>query len=187
MKIEALPIHEALLITPEVYADNRGHMLEIYQEQSFEANGIHAKFVLDYYSYSKRNVIRGLHYQLGKDKMQEKLVKVINGEIFDVIVDMRWNSPTFGKWFGTILSDKNFRQVWIPSGIAHGFYVMSEWSDMLYKFTAPHNPEGERVLLWNDPDIGIEWPLINGQEPVLSSKDKNGKLLKQAIDKGNFI
>lgn len=189
MRVEFLPLSGAMLIMPDVYEDERGYMMETYKNDLYIKFGIYVPFVLDYYSHSKKGVLRGLHFQLANEstKMQEKLVTVFNGVIYDVLVDLRHDSPTFGKWYGTILSGINHHELWIPAGIAHGFYVLSDWSDMLYKFTAPRIPEAERTLLWNDPDVGIDWHMED-QKPILSRRDKDGKLFKQLLDdEGKFV
>jgi dTDP-4-dehydrorhamnose 3,5-epimerase len=165
-------IPDVILIEPGVRGDDRGFFMETYQAQIFAKAGIDAVFVQDNHSRSRRGTLRGLHYQV--QQAQGKLVRVVTGEIFDVVVDLRRASPYFGKWIGLHLSAENKRQVWVPPGFAHGFYVLSEWADFLYKVTDYYAPQWERTLLWNDPAIGIEWPLLNGELPQLSAKDSQG-------------
>jgi dTDP-4-dehydrorhamnose 3,5-epimerase len=171
----ALP--DVILIKPKVFDDPRGFFMEIYREDRFIANGISQQFVQENHSASSRGVLRGLHYQLRQT--QGKLVRAIVGEIYDVAVDIRRSSPTFGQWVGIILSAENKYQLWVPEGFAHGFYVMSERAEVVYKVTDYYAPEWERSILWNDPQIGIQWPL-NGIDPILSQKDAAGKPLADA-------
>ena len=169
MKITPLAIPDVLLIEPRVFGDERGFFYESFNQQRFnEVTGLDLQFVQDNHSKSAKNVLRGLHYQL-PPKAQGKLVRVVAGEVFDVAVDIRKNSPTFGRWVGEILSADNKRQLWIPPGLAHGFLVLSESAEFLYKTTDYYAPEFERGILWNDPDLAIEWP-IDGA-PLLSGKD----------------
>ena len=172
MKFIKTNIPDVVLINPKVFSDDRGFFMESYQTKRFADGGIKVSFVQDNHSRSKRGVLRGLHYQI--DKVQGKLVRAIRGEIFDVAVDMRQKSPYFGQWIGENLSSTNKNQLWIPPGFAHGFYVLSDYAEVLYKTTDYYSPEGERMLLWNDPDIGIQWPLIQGLSPILSNKDAFG-------------
>ncbi len=176
MQFKPMAISDVLVIIPDVFGDERGFFMEVFQSRKFSEAGIPAPFVQDNHSRSKQGVLRGLHYQI--KHAQGKLVRTIAGEIFDVAVDLRKSSPTFGEWVGTHLSADNKYQLWVPPGFAHGFYVLSDWAEVLYKTTDFYAPEFERTLLWNDPDIGIQWPFLNGQSPVLSSKDKNGKPFK---------
>jgi dTDP-4-dehydrorhamnose 3,5-epimerase len=177
MKITALTIPAVILLEPKVFGDNRGLFFESFNQVKFEAAiGRHVTFVQDNHSRSVRNVLRGLHYQI--QQPQGKLVRVVQGEVFDVVVDIRQSSPTFGRWVGEILSAENKRQMWVPEGFAHGFVVVSDTAECLYKTTAYYAPEHERCIAWNDPTIGIQWP-ING-EPVLSAKDQQGKSLAGA-------
>jgi dTDP-4-dehydrorhamnose 3,5-epimerase len=176
MQFKPMAISDVLLIIPDVYGDERGFFMEVFQSRKFNEAGISAPFVQDNHSRSKQGVLRGLHYQINQS--QGKLVRTIVGEIFDVAVDLRKSSPTFGEWVGTHLSEDNKYQLWIPPGFAHGFFVLSDWGEVLYKTTDFYAPEFERTLLWNDPDIGVQWPFLNGQSPVLSSKDKNGRPFK---------
>jgi len=174
MYIERTSIPDVLVIEPKVFSDTRGFFFESFNTRHFtELTGIEVSFVQDNHSRSARGVLRGLHYQI--QKPQGKLVRVIAGEVFDVAVDIRKSSPTFGQWVGALLSAENKRQRWIPAGFAHGFVVTSESAEFLYKTTDYWAPEFERCILWNDPALGIQWPL--GVEPVLSSKDKAGELL----------
>jgi dTDP-4-dehydrorhamnose 3,5-epimerase len=171
----ALP--DVVLIKPKVFGDQRGFFMETYREDRFSAAGISQHFVQENHSASARGVLRGLHYQLRQT--QGKLVRAIAGEIYDVAVDIRRSSPTFGQWVGIILSAENKHQLWVPGGFAHGFYVLSERAEVVYKVTDYYAPEWERSILWNDLKIGIEWPL-NGVNPVLSQKDEAGKPLADA-------
>ncbi len=166
-----------LLIEPVVHGDDRGFFFECFNERTFQAAaGIRPRFVQDNHSRSARNVLRGLHYQIRQS--QGKLVRVTQGEVFDVSVDLRRSSPTFGQWVGVNLSAENKRMAWIPEGYAHGFLVMSDVADFQYKTTDFYAPQHERCIIWNDPDIGIEWPLTG--EPVLAAKDKAGNKLATA-------
>ncbi len=165
------------VLTPKVFGDERGFFFESFNAKDFETSiGSNVAFVQDNHSKSAKGVLRGLHYQI--QHPQGKLVHVVQGEVFDVTVDLRRSSPTFGQWIGEILSAENHKQLWIPPGFAHGFLVLSESAEFLYKTTDYWFPEHERSLLWNDPRIGIQWP-IDGQ-PLLAAKDKVGKLLDEA-------
>jgi len=164
-------IPDVLMLQPKVFGDSRGFFFESFNEQDFaQATGLNVTFVQDNHSRSAKGVLRGLHYQL--QQPQGKLVRVVRGAVFDVVVDIRRSSPTFGQWVGCELSEDNHRQVWIPPGFAHGFVVLSESADFLYKTTDYYAPAHERCIAWNDPDIGIEWP--TGLEPQLSAKDMAG-------------
>lgn len=176
MKIVPTSIPDILLIEPRVFPDERGFFLESYQKRKFQEAGIRADFVQDNHSKSCRGTLRGLHYQI--QQPQGKLVRVIAGEVFDVAVDLRRHSPTFGKWVADYLSAENKRMLWVPAGFAHGFYVTSDEAEVLYKASDYYAPEWERCLLWNDPAIGIQWP-VQGT-PILSAKDAIGKTLKEA-------
>ncbi len=176
MKVIPTRLAEVLLIEPRVFGDERGFFFESWNEREFERAGIHARFVQDNHSRSVRGVLRGLHYQLRQP--QGKLVRVISGEIFDVAVDIRRSSPAFGKWEGFRLVAESHRMLWIPVGFAHGFSVLSDFAEVLYKTTDFYAPEHERCLLWNDPEIGIAWPLQGA--PVLSAKDAAGVRLRDA-------
>ncbi len=177
MKVTSLAIADVLLIEPKVFGDERGFFYESFNQQRFnEATGLGYDFVQDNHSKSAKGVLRGLHYQL-PPKAQGKLVRVVAGEVFDVAVDIRKDSPTFGQWVGEILSADNKRQLWIPPGLAHGFLVLSESAEFLYKTTDYYAPELERCIRWDDQDLAIEWPIIG--EPVLSGKDAQGKRLSE--------
>lgn len=178
--MEFLPtsIPDVILIKPKVFGDERGFFLETFQAQRFAAAGITGDFVQDNHSGSRQGILRGLHYQIRQP--QGKLVRVVAGEVYDVAVDIRRSSPTFGKWESVNLSAQNKLQIWIPPGFAHGFYVLSEWAEVVYKTTDFYAPQWECTLAWNDPLIGIEWPLLEGQPPRLSAKDANGRRLPEA-------
>ncbi|CAN7452597.1 dTDP-4-dehydrorhamnose 3,5-epimerase [Cupriavidus necator] len=168
-------IPDVLILEPRVFQDERGHFLESFNERVFErATGIRRKFVQDNESRSMRNVLRGLHYQTRKP--QGKLVHVMAGEIFDVAVDLRKASPTFGRWVGVTLSAQNFRQLWIPEGFAHGFMVTSDYADVLYKMTDYYDPQFEFAIAWNDADVGIAWPATKGL--ILHARDAAAPLLR---------
>jgi dTDP-4-dehydrorhamnose 3,5-epimerase len=168
---------EVLLLQPKVFGDARGFFYESFNARDFTAaTGLNRDFVQDNHSRSAKGVLRGLHYQL--QHTQGKLVRVTSGEVFDVAVDMRRTSPTFGKWAGVILSGENKSQLWVPEGFAHGFVVLSETAEFLYKTTDYWDPASERSLLWNDPVLGIEWPLDGA--PLLAAKDAAGKTLAEA-------
>lgn len=177
MQIQTTAISDVVIFEPRVFGDDRGFFFESFNERRFaELTGVTASFVQDNHSKSARHVLRGLHYQI--QQPQGKLVRVVSGEVFDVAVDIRKSSPTFGKWVGAVLSADNKRQMWIPPGFAHGFVVTSESAEFLYKTTDYWAPEHERSILWNDPAIGIEWPI--DAQPVLSDKDQAAKLLTDA-------
>ncbi|MBV8666480.1 MAG: dTDP-4-dehydrorhamnose 3,5-epimerase [Burkholderiaceae bacterium] len=179
MKAVQTAIDGVVILEPKVFGDDRGFFYESYNERRFvELAGLAAapRFVQDNHSKSAKNVLRGLHYQIRQ--AQGKLVRVVAGEVFDVVVDIRRSSPTFGRSVGVTLSAANQRQLWVPAGFAHGFVVTSESAEFLYKTTDYWAPEHERCILWNDPALGIEWP-VDG-EPVLSDKDRQGKLLSEA-------
>ncbi len=176
MKFIPTSIPDIILIEPRVFGDSRGFFMETYQVKLFAEAGIDACFVQDNHSGSQKGILRGLHYQIRQP--QGKLVRVVAGEVYDVVVDIRRSSPTFGQWVGTYLSAENKCQLWIPVGFAHGFYVLSEWAEFMYKVTDFYAPEFERSLLWNDPQLGIKWPLVDGKEPLLSKKDVAGQLFK---------
>jgi dTDP-4-dehydrorhamnose 3,5-epimerase len=177
MKVIATPLSGALILEPRVFQDARGFFLESYNENVMADLGIPARFVQDNHSYSAKDVVRGLHYQLPPHP-QGKLVRVVSGEIFDVIVDLRRSSPTFGKWQSVTLSGENLQILWIPPGLAHGFRVLSDDAHVLYKATDFYHPECERTLAWNDPAIGIDWQLES--KPVVSAKDEQGALFRDA-------
>jgi dTDP-4-dehydrorhamnose 3,5-epimerase len=177
MQISRTTIPDVLIIEPKVFGDDRGFFFESYNKRRFQQlTGIAAEFVQDNHSRSAKNVLRGLHYQIKQP--QGKLVRVTAGEVFDVCVDLRKSSPTFGKSVSVLLSATNHRQLWIPEGFAHGFVVTSDMAEFLYKTTDYYAPEFERSLLWNDPALAINWPLSG--EPLLSAKDKLGVPLAQA-------
>ncbi len=176
MNIKKTRIPEVMVLEPKVFGDERGFFLESYNQKSFAEIGLVRNFVQDNHSRSARNVVRGLHYQLGQP--QGKLVRVVAGAIWDVAVDVRRSSPTFGEWVAEELTAENKRMIWIPEGFAHGFVVVSESADVLYKATNFYAPSCERSLLWNDPQLGINWPLSG--EPLLSPKDRVGLLLAEA-------
>jgi dTDP-4-dehydrorhamnose 3,5-epimerase len=178
MQISKTSIPEILILEPKVFGDERGFFMETYQARQFMDMGLPTQFVQDNHSGSRLGILRGLHYQIRQ--AQGKLVRVISGEVFDVAVDLRKTSPTFGKWVGATLSAQNKHLIWIPAGFAHGFYVLSDWAEIVYKTTDYYAPEWERSILWNDPELGIEWPLINQEPPNLSAKDANGVLFKDA-------
>ncbi|MCO6502897.1 MAG: dTDP-4-dehydrorhamnose 3,5-epimerase [Acidimicrobiales bacterium] len=170
---------EPLLLEPDVFTDERGHLFEAYNKDRFDSLlGHNVEFVQDNHSHSKRGVLRGLHYQLPPEE-QGKLVRVVHGEVYDVAVDVRRSSPGYGEWQGHLLSADNRLQMWIPPGFAHGFLVLSETADVIYKLTAFHRPELARGIRWDDPSIGIEWPLAEGM-PILSEKDAAAPSLAEA-------
>lgn len=178
MKAVRLAIPDVILLEPKVFGDERGFFFESYNRHAFlEATGLDVGFVQDNHSRSSRGVLRGLHYQL-PPKAQGKLVRVVVGEVFDVALDIRKGSPTFGKWVGEVLSAENKLQMWIPPGFAHGFLTLSETAEFLYKTTDYYSPSYERCIRWDDPTIGIDWPLTG--EPVLSGKDVQGAVLRDA-------
>lgn len=177
MKATPLTISDVILLEPKVFGDERGFFFESFNQANFEAAiGRHVTFVQDNHSRSVKNVLRGLHYQI--QQPQGKLVRVVQGEVFDVAVDIRKSSPTFGQWVGESLSAENKRQMWVPEGFAHGFVVLSATAECLYKTTDYYAPEHERCIAWNDPAIAIQWPLAG--KPVLSAKDQQGKSLAEA-------
>lgn len=176
MKIIETRIPDVKLIEPKVFGDERGFFMETWNEKAFREAGINATFVQDNHSGSVKNTLRGLHYQIKQP--QGKLVRVTRGEVFDVAVDMRKSSSSFGKWVGEFLSEENKRMLWIPAGFAHGFFVTSEVAEFQYKCTDFYAPEAERTLLWNDRSIAIEWP-IEHAEPILSPKDRAGLQLSE--------
>lgn len=178
MELISTAIPDVLIIEPQVFGDERGFFLESWNAEKFSAKGLDLHFVQDNHSRSARGVLRGLHYQ--KPDPQGKLVRATAGAVYDVVVDMRKSSPTFGKWVGVELSAKNKRMLWVPPGMAHGFLCLEDGTDFLYKCTAPYRPENEHSLLWNDPAIGIDWPL-QGITPIISAKDVAGVPLAQAV------
>jgi dTDP-4-dehydrorhamnose 3,5-epimerase len=178
MTIVPTKIPDVKLVQPRIYGDARGWFMETWELRKFAEAGISTNFVQDNHSYSQRGTLRGLHYQI--QQPQGKLVRVALGEIFDVAVDLRRNSATFGQWVGAHLSAENKHQLWVPPGFAHGFYVLSESAECLYKCSDFYAPQYECCLLWNDPALNITWPLAEGLEVLLSDKDKKGRLFDQA-------
>jgi dTDP-4-dehydrorhamnose 3,5-epimerase len=178
LEIQRLAIPDVVLLRPKLFGDHRGFFLESWNRKSFAAAGLDLDFVQDNHSRSARNTLRGLHYQL--EQTQGKLVRVTSGAVFDVAVDLRRSSPTFGRWVGEELSEANNRILWVPPGFAHGFLVLSESADFQYKCTNYYAPAHERTLLWNDPALDIEWPLPAGVTPLLAAKDAAGALLGDA-------
>ncbi len=177
MRVTPTAIADVLVIEPRVFSDERGFFFESFNERAFAvATAMTPRFVQDNHSRSVRNTVRGLHYQI--QQPQGKLVRAVAGEIFDVVVDIRRSSPTFGQWVGVHLSAENKKMIWIPPGLAHGFSVLSDYADFLYKTTDYWAPQHERTLLWNDPDLAIAWPLAG--EPILAVKDRAGKRLSEA-------
>ena len=178
MRATPCAIADVLLLEPRVFGDDRGFFYESYNQKAFqEATGLTVSFVQDNHSKSARNVLRGLHYQV--QQPQGKLVRVVQGEVFDVAVDIRPASPTFGQWVGEILSAENKKQLWIPPGLAHGFVVLSATAEFLYKTTDYYAPAHERCIAWNDPDLAIDWQLKG--EPSLSGKDAAGQRFRDAV------
>jgi dTDP-4-dehydrorhamnose 3,5-epimerase len=178
MKFTPTSIPDVLLLEPRVFGDSRGFFMETFQAKEFAQAGICVNFVQDNHSGSQKGILRGLHYQIIHP--QGKLVRVIAGEVFDVVVDLRKSSATFGQWIALYLSAENKQQLWIPPGFAHGFYVVSDWAEFTYKVTDFYAPEYERTLFWSDPQLAIPWPLIDDLPPVLSAKDRQGKILDEA-------
>jgi dTDP-4-dehydrorhamnose 3,5-epimerase len=176
MKLIRSSLPDVLIVEPRVFGDDRGYFFESYNERELEKLGLRARFVQDNHSRSAKNVLRGLHYQLRQS--QGKLVRVTAGEIYDVAVDIRKSSPSFGKWIGNALSQTNRKMMWIPAGFAHGFLVTSDFAEVQYKTTDYYAPEHERCIAWNDRNLAISWPLSG--EPVLSQKDRAGLPLKDA-------
>jgi len=172
MRVTPTVIPDVLMVEPRVFGDERGFFFESWNRREFERNGIGCDFVQDNHSKSARGILRGLHYQT--EHAQGKLVRVIAGEVFDVAVDLRRSSPSFGRWVGAYLSAENRHMLWIPAGFAHGFYVTSESAEFVYKCTDYYFPEHEVALRWDDPQLGIDWPLIAGEKPLLSAKDARG-------------
>jgi len=177
MNIISTAIPEVLILEPVVHGDHRGFFLETFRKSWFEERDIRLDFVQDNHSRSGQGILRGLHYQVNRP--QGKLVRAIEGEIYDVAVDLRQSSPNFGKWVGVTLSADNKQQLWVPPGFAHGFYVTSTTAQIVYKCTEYYSPADDRSLLWSDENIGVQWPLLDGQ-PILSDKDQNAPRLKDA-------
>ena len=178
MEFEPTAIPEVVLIRPKVFGDPRGYFFESWEERKFAAAGLDVKFVQDNHSRSARNILRGLHYQI--QQPQGKLVRVVTGAVFDVVVDIRRSSPTFGQWVGATLTEENHHMLWVPPGFAHGFVVLSESADFLYRCTDFWAPPHERAIAWNDPDLNIAWPLPEGSQPILSAKDAVAKSFRDA-------
>lgn len=172
MEVRPTRIPDVLLLEPRVFEDARGFFMETWNESLFREQGCDWRFVQDNHSRSTRGTLRGLHYQLPHP--QGKLLRVVSGEVWDVAVDLRRNSPTFGQWVAEILSAENRRQLWVPVGFAHGFYTLSDHADLLYKCTSHYVPESDHILRWDDPELAIAWPLVPGEAPVLSAKDSSG-------------
>ena len=172
MKFEATSLEDVFLLKPNVFGDSRGFFMESWNADTFRDAGFDLDFVQDNHSRSAGGILRGLHYQT--EHCQGKLVRVTQGEVFDVAVDLRRSSPSFGKWFGAVLSGDNHHMLWVPPGFAHGFYVMSDSADFLYKCTDYYHPASEVSLAWDDPSVGIDWPLKEGEHPQLSAKDAAG-------------
>jgi len=183
MKFTPTTIPDVIVVEANIFKDRRGFFMETFQARKFTEAGISSPFVQDNYSGSFQGTLRGLHYQV--NQAQGKLIRAVIGEVFDVVVDLRRRSSTFGKWVGIHLAavgaaEPNPIQLWVPSGFAHGFYVLSDFAEIVYKVTDYYAPEWERTLLWNDPDLGIEWPLLEGKPPLVSPKDAQGKPLADA-------
>lgn len=178
MNIIDTEIKDVKILEPKVFGDNRGFFMETWRDSWFKENVCDRSFVQDNHSKSYQGILRGLHYQL--QNPQGKLVRVIQGEVYDVAVDIRKNSPTFGKYVGVVLSSENKRQFWIPEGFAHGFYVMSETAEFVYKCTNYYDPTSEHSIIWNDKDLNITWPIKDNKEPLLSAKDLSGVAFKDA-------
>ncbi len=178
MELIETAIRDVLIVEPKVIGDDRGFFMESWNQRTFAAAGLDLQFVQDNHSRSSRGVLRGLHYQ--QPGAQGKLIRVVSGAVFDVVVDLRQGSPTFGRWVGVELSGENKRQLWVPPGMAHGFLCLEDNTDFLYKCTAFYNRDTEHCLLWNDPDIGVEWPL-DGMTPQLSAKDAVGTPFAEAV------
>jgi dTDP-4-dehydrorhamnose 3,5-epimerase len=178
MQFEPTRLPEVILIKPRVFGDARGFFFETWQERAFATAGIDVRFVQDNHSHSVRHTLRGLHYQIRQP--QGKLVRVSRGEVFDVAVDIRRKSPRFGQWVGAVLNDSNHHMLWVPPGFAHGYVALSDEVDFLYKCTDFYAPQHERAIRWNDPQIGVQWPLPGGITPTLSAKDAVAPLFKDA-------
>lgn len=178
MKFSPSVLPDVVEITPQVFGDARGFFMETWHAAKFAAAGLDLSFVQDNHSRSQQGTLRGIHYQIGTP--QGKLVRVISGAIFDVAVDLRQGSVTFGKWLGMTLSGENKKMLWIPPGFGHGFYVLSDSAEFVYKCTTLYAPEQERCIRWDDPDLAIDWPLQHGEAPILSEKDRAGVAFAQA-------
>ena len=178
MKVIPTHIPDVKIIEPAVFGDARGFFMETWNSETFASLGLNLTFVQDNHSRSTQGILRGLHYQI--QQAQGKLVRVTSGAVFDVAVDLRQASPTFGQWVGVELSAENHRMLWVPPGFAHGFYVLSESADFLYKCTELYAQQYDRCLRWDDPSVGIQWPLVKGEMPLLSAKDAAGKCWDEA-------
>lgn len=178
MKFEATPLEGVYLLKPRVFGDERGFFLESWNATTFANEGFDLKFVQDNHSRSSRGILRGMHYQL--EHTQGKLVRVSSGAVYDAVVDMRHDSPTLGQWYGVELSASNHHMLWIPPGFAHGFYVLSDVADFQYKCTDVYHPQSEVALAWDDAEVGIEWPVPEGERPQLSGKDEEGLAFGEA-------
>ncbi len=178
MRFATTALPGVLLIEPQVFGDGRGFFMETWNARVFAEAGLDMDFVQDNHSRSRQGILRGLHYQI--QRVQGKLVRVVVGEVFDVAVDLRRGSPAFGHWLGAYLSAENQRMLWIPPGFGHGYYVISETADLLYKCTDFYAPEHERCIRWDDADLAIAWPLVGGQAPILSAKDRSGMSFRVA-------
>ncbi|GAW96968.1 MULTISPECIES: dTDP-4-dehydrorhamnose 3,5-epimerase [Colwellia] len=178
MKIIDTSIPDVKIIEPKVFGDERGFFLETFRDDWFKKNVADVTFIQDNHSKSSQGILRGMHYQL--EQTQGKLVRVTSGEVYDVAIDMRKNSPSYGQWFGVLLSEANKRQLWVPAGFAHGFYVTSESAEFVYKCTDYYAPEHEVSVKWDDPALGIDWPIRPNTQPSLSAKDEEGLLFIDA-------
>ena len=178
MEFEPTRLPEVVLIKPRVFGDSRGFFFETWQQQKFAAAGIDMRFVQDNHSHSIRHTLRGLHFQI--QHPQGKLIRVARGEVFDVALDIRRSSPRFGQWVGVRLTDTNHHMLWVPPGFAHGYLALSEEIDLLYQCTDFYAPEHERAIRWNDPQLGVQWPLASDVTPILSGKDQIAPLFKEA-------
>jgi dTDP-4-dehydrorhamnose 3,5-epimerase len=178
MKIIETNIPDVKIVEPAVFTDDRGYFLETWNAQSFSKAGLSWTFVQDNQSKSRRNVLRGMHYQI--QSPQGKLVRVVTGAIYDVAIDVRRDSPTFGHWVGAELSESNHRMMWIPVGFAHGFLSLADETQLVYKCTDFYASQYERTIMWNDPDLAISWPIPTGEAPIISAKDRAGSSLKEA-------
>jgi dTDP-4-dehydrorhamnose 3,5-epimerase len=178
VKVSPTAIRDVLVLEPTVHRDERGFFLETWREDRLTLLGIEARFVQDNHSHSVRGSLRGLHYQIHNP--QGKLVRVATGKVFDVAVDLRRSSPTFGRWVAETLSAEDHRQLWIPPGFAHGFYTLSDSADLLYKCSEYYAPDHDRTIRWDDPELAIEWPLLEGYRPILSAKDATAPRIRDA-------
>ena len=178
MKLISTALPDVLCIEPQVFGDERGFFMETWRDSWLQDAGVDVRFVQDNHSMSRKGILRGLHYQI--QDPQGKVVRVVRGEVFDVAVDIRSYSPTFGQWAGMTLSEENKRMMWVPPGFAHGFVVLSDEAEFVYKCTSYYAPEYDRTLLWNDPQIGVQWPLEKAGELLLSEKDRNGTAFSEA-------